>query len=239
MLFRSALRRISSACPACAFPARLHSSAYRPSPTAFESAPPPPPLPSIVVDLSRSSTPSAAAKVKGKGRIFQARKAAIELVRHHPAALHPTGRPLLTRLFPFPQSPTAVDRIKDLLASPKPQLIRIGVRNKGCAGMSYHLEYVDKPDRFDEVVEQDGVKVVVDSKALFSVIGSQMDWQEDALGAKFVFKSESQHLTRSGAEEQNDDADALAFPSRPEYQGCVWMRRVSLRFVATWLEETS
>ena len=47
--------------------------------------------------------------------------------------------------------------------------------------MSYHLEYVDKPGRFDEVVEQDGVKVLIDSKALFSIIGSEMDWQEDAL----------------------------------------------------------
>lgn len=64
------------------------------------------------------------------------------------------------------------------------------MRNKGCAGMSYHLDYVIAPDKFDEVVEQDGVKVVVDSKALFSVIGSEMDWVEDNLGAKFVFKSE-------------------------------------------------
>ena len=57
--------------------------------------------------------------------------------------------------------------------------------------MSYHLDYVVAPEKFDEIVEQDGVKVVVDSKALFSVIGSEMDWQEDALGAKFVFKSMS------------------------------------------------
>jgi len=57
--------------------------------------------------------------------------------------------------------------------------------------MSYHLDYVDKPERFDEVVEQGGVKVVIDSKALFSIIGSTMDWKEDALGAKFVFDSES------------------------------------------------
>lgn len=56
--------------------------------------------------------------------------------------------------------------------------------------MSYHLEYVQKPEKFDEIVTQDGVKVVVDSKALFSIIGSVMDWQEDALMSKFVFKSE-------------------------------------------------
>lgn len=59
--------------------------------------------------------------------------------------------------------------------------MRVGVKNKGCSGMSYHLEYVDKPARFDEVVEQDGVKVLVDSKALFSIIGSTMDWVDDRL----------------------------------------------------------
>jgi Fe-S cluster assembly iron-binding protein IscA len=55
------------------------------------------------------------------------------------------------------------------------------VRNKGCAGLSYHLEYVDAPARFDEVVAQDGVRVIIDSKALFSIIGSEMDWVEDKL----------------------------------------------------------
>jgi len=43
------------------------------------------------------------------------------------------------------------------------------------------LEYVDEPGRFDEVVEQNGVRVLIDSKALFSIIGSEMDWREDAL----------------------------------------------------------
>ena len=47
--------------------------------------------------------------------------------------------------------------------------------------MSYHLEYVEKPGKFDEVVEQDGVRVLIDSKALFSIIGSVMDWKEDPL----------------------------------------------------------
>jgi len=86
-------------------------------------------------------------------------------------------------------TPSAVARLETLLQGPNPQLIRIGVRNKGCAGLSYNLEYVDKPDRFDEVVEQDGVQVLVDSKALFSIIGSEMDWREDALSARFAFKN--------------------------------------------------
>ena len=64
--------------------------------------------------------------------------------------------------------------------------------------MSYHLEYVQKPEKFDEIVSQDGVKVVVDSKALFSIIGSEMDWQEDALMSKFVFKSEFLPFGRVG-----------------------------------------
>lgn len=86
-------------------------------------------------------------------------------------------------------TPPAVARLAALLQGPHPQLIRIGVRNKGCAGLSYHLEYVDKPGRFDEVVEQDGVRVLIDSKALFSIIGSEMDWREDALSARFAFRN--------------------------------------------------
>ncbi|KAG1769591.1 hypothetical protein EDD22DRAFT_868361 [Suillus occidentalis] len=86
-------------------------------------------------------------------------------------------------------TPTAIQRLHGLLNSPTPQLIRISVRNKGCAGLSYHLDYVEKPEKFDEVVQQDGVKVLIDSKALFSIIGSEMDWKEDALSSKFVFNN--------------------------------------------------
>lgn len=55
--------------------------------------------------------------------------------------------------------------------------------------MAYHLEFVEKPGKFDEVVEQDGVKVLIDSKALFSIIGSEMDWHEDKLSKRFVFRN--------------------------------------------------
>ncbi|KAJ7293884.1 hypothetical protein C8J57DRAFT_1270278, partial [Mycena rebaudengoi] len=86
-------------------------------------------------------------------------------------------------------TPEAVGRLRALMNGPTPQLIRIGVRNKGCAGLSYHLEYVEKPGKFDEVVEQDGVRVLIDSKALFSIIGSEMDWAEEQLSSKFAFKN--------------------------------------------------
>ncbi|KAL0059665.1 Iron-sulfur assembly protein 1 [Marasmius tenuissimus] len=86
-------------------------------------------------------------------------------------------------------TPEAVLRLRALQRGPTQQLLRIGVRNKGCAGLSYHLEYVDKPGKFDEVVEQDGVQVIIDSKALFSIIGSEMDWKEEALSSRFAFKN--------------------------------------------------
>lgn len=84
---------------------------------------------------------------------------------------------------------TAVEQLRGLLDQPEPKLIRVGVKNRGCSGLAYHLEYVDKPGAFDEAVEQDGVKVLIDSKALFSIIGSEMDWMEDKLSARFVFKN--------------------------------------------------
>ncbi|KAL8706896.1 MAG: hypothetical protein Q9225_007897, partial [Loekoesia sp. 1 TL-2023] len=86
-------------------------------------------------------------------------------------------------------TPAATAQLRNLLSQPDPKLIRVGVRNRGCSGLAYHLEYVDKPGAFDESVEQDGVKVLIDSKALFSIIGSEMDWVEDKLNQRFVFRN--------------------------------------------------
>lgn len=79
--------------------------------------------------------------------------------------------------------------MRNLLNLPEPKYIRVGVKNRGCSGLAYHLEYVDKAAPFDEAVEQDGVKVLIDSKALFSIIGSEMDWAEDKLNQRFVFRN--------------------------------------------------
>lgn len=95
-------------------------------------------------------------------------------------------------------TPNAVSHLRALLDDPSPKMIKVSVRNRGCSGLAYHLDYVDKAEAFDEAVEQDGVKVLVDSKALFSIIGSEMDWVEDKLSQRFVFKnpniSESSHF---------------------------------------------
>lgn len=86
-------------------------------------------------------------------------------------------------------TPAAIKQLRALLSQPDPKMIRVGVKNRGCSGLSYHLEYVEKPGKFDEVVEQDGVKVLIDSKALFSIIGSEMDWHEDKLSQRFIFRN--------------------------------------------------
>lgn len=103
-----------------------------------------------------------------------------------PQATKPRSR-LRPRKAAITLSSTAVERLRDLLDDPEPKLIRVGVKNKGCSGSAYHLEYVEKPGKFDEQVEQDGVKVLIDSKALIKVIGSEMDWVEDKLSARFTF----------------------------------------------------
>ena len=51
------------------------------------------------------------------------------------------------------------------------------------------MEYTDKPSKLDEVVEQDGVKVLIDNKALLNIIGSEMDWLDDKLNQRFIFKN--------------------------------------------------
>jgi iron-sulfur cluster assembly protein len=68
-------------------------------------------------------------------------------------------------------------------------LLRIGTKKKGCSGLSYSLDIIKEKNKFDEIVEQDGVKVVIESKALFTLIGSEMDYEEDRLSSKFTFKN--------------------------------------------------
>jgi iron-sulfur cluster assembly accessory protein len=86
-------------------------------------------------------------------------------------------------------SASAVAHLRDLINQPEPKYIRIGTTAKGCSGLAYKLEYVDKPSMLDEQVDQDGVKVLIDNKALLNIIGSEMDWLEDKLNQRFIFKN--------------------------------------------------
>ncbi|KAK5136055.1 hypothetical protein LTR08_004309 [Meristemomyces frigidus] len=109
----------------------------------------------------------------------------------NPTPTPPTKPPskLRPRKAPLTLTPPALAHLHALFTAPTSKLIRIGVKNRGCSGLSYHLEYVDAPSTFDEVVTQSGVTVLIDSKALFSIIGSEMDWVEGDLEERFVFRN--------------------------------------------------
>jgi iron-sulfur cluster assembly protein len=67
--------------------------------------------------------------------------------------------------------------------------IRIGIRSKGCSGLSYTIEYADKKEPTDEVVEQHGVTVLIDPKATLFILGTEMDYVEEKLQSGFVFRN--------------------------------------------------
>ena len=140
-------------------------------------------LPPTKPDEQSASVPEKEAQ-KSKPTTETATSAAIT-----PETAKPKRSKLRPRKAAMVLTPTAISHIRDLLALPEPKLIRVGVKNRGCSGLAYHLEYVEKPGAFDETVEQDGVKVLIDSKALFSIIGSEMDWVEDKLNERFVFRN--------------------------------------------------
>ena len=85
----------------------------------------------------------------------------------------------------------AADRIRALLAKRrKPAVgIRVGVRSRGCSGLTYTLEYADEKGKFDEIVEDKGVTVLIDPKASMFIFGTEMDFVEDKLQSGFVFRN--------------------------------------------------
>jgi iron-sulfur cluster assembly protein len=91
-------------------------------------------------------------------------------------------------------SEAAAARIRDILASSdgKVQGVRVGVTNGGCAGMSYTMDYAEAPQPFEEVVEDQGVKVFIDPKAIMFLIGTEMDFVREKLGSRFVFNNPNQ-----------------------------------------------
>ncbi|MEY4966261.1 MAG: hypothetical protein RL274_1844 [Pseudomonadota bacterium] len=70
--------------------------------------------------------------------------------------------------------------------------LRVGVANGGCAGMSYTMEYASETKPFEEVMEDRGVKVFIDPKAILFLIGTELDFVEEKLGARFVFRNPNQ-----------------------------------------------
>ena len=89
-------------------------------------------------------------------------------------------------------TPAAISRLQDLMRKQEGVGLRVGVKNGGCACMEYTMEWAKEQGRFDEVVEQDGARVLIDAKAVMFLLGTEMDYQASALKAGFVFNNPNQ-----------------------------------------------
>jgi len=98
-------------------------------------------------------------------------------------------RPQVMRL-----TDAAAARVRELSARAESEIVglRVGVKNGGCAGMSYTVEYAHDIRPSDEVVEDKGVKILVDPKAVLFLLGTEMDFKVDKLSAQFVFNNPNQ-----------------------------------------------
>lgn len=91
-------------------------------------------------------------------------------------------------------TPRAAERVRAIMASKGPEIagLKIGVKKGGCAGMEYTMTWADSVGKFDEVVEQDGARVIVDPQAVLYLLGTEMDYKTDKLSAQFVFNNPNQ-----------------------------------------------
>lgn len=86
----------------------------------------------------------------------------------------------------------AAARVKEIMAASAKPYLRVGVKNGGCAGMEYVLDYADAPETFDEVVEDSGVRILIKADAVLFLLGSVIDHETSRLASRFVFKNPNQ-----------------------------------------------
>ena len=128
----------------------------------------------------------------------------------------PRPRPQVMRL-----TEAAADRIRDVMAKADRPIagVRVGVKNGGCAGMAYTMEYAEALNPLDEVVEDKGVRILIDPKAVLFLLGTEMDYKIDKLSARFVFNNPNQtsrlRLRRIGAARAGQGCCAVANQNEP------------------------
>lgn len=85
----------------------------------------------------------------------------------------------------------AASRVREIMAAAETSVVglRVGVRNGGCAGMSYTMELAEQVAPYDFVVEDKGVTLLIDAKAVLFLLGAEMDFKADRLGASFTFRN--------------------------------------------------
>ena len=106
-----------------------------------------------------------------------------------PAKPKPRPRPQVMKL-----TDAAATRISELTMRADSDIVglRVGVKNGGCAGQSYTVEYAHEIRATDEVVEDKGVKILVDPKAVLFLLGTEMDYKADKMQAQFIFNNPNQ-----------------------------------------------
>lgn len=99
---------------------------------------------------------------------------------------------------PRPKVVTLTDRaasqMREIMAAANENYIgvRVGVKNGGCAGMEYEMSYATEAKPFEEVVEENGVRVLIDPKAILFLLGAEIDFVTEKLSQRFVFNNPNQ-----------------------------------------------
>jgi iron-sulfur cluster assembly protein len=105
-----------------------------------------------------------------------------------------TTRPRRERPKPIRLTDAAAKRILEIMGKAHGRYlgVRVGVTNGGCAGMSYTMDYAETQDALDEVVEDKGVRIFIDPKAIMFLVGTEMDYKREKLASRFVFNNPNQ-----------------------------------------------
>ena len=98
---------------------------------------------------------------------------------------------------PKPQIMTVTDRAAEkvravMKTKPEAVALKIGLKKGGCAGMEYTLDWAEEVGKYDEVIETNGVKLLIDPMAVMYMFGTEMDYQVDKFSAQFVFNNPNQ-----------------------------------------------
>ena len=115
-----------------------------------------------------------------------------DMAQANPTPTSPRPKP------PRPQvmklTDAAAQRIAELTRRADSEIVglRVGIKNGGCAGQSYTVEYAHEIRPTDEVVEDKGVKILVDPKAVLFLLGTEMDYKVDKMSAQFIFNNPNQ-----------------------------------------------
>ena len=125
------------------------------------------------------------------------------LHRHPPSKPKPRPRPQVMRL-----TEAAAQRVMELTKRADSEIVglRVGIKNGGCAGQSYTVEYAHDVRPTDEVVEDKGVKILVDPKAVLFLLGTEMDYKADKMQAQFIFNNPNQISACGCGESRANDA---------------------------------